>query len=583
MAALRSCWFCLVLVLLSIWTLEANENHNNNHDDDEEEEVALLRDNQEFVHAEELYFNSTATDESVNHRSLQSVRSQICLKNVKFSSDAAWYEIEITITSVVEIRCAKGAWEHLRKEIREAINRANLFNTRLRIVGMNVQICNERAGGGGRMRRALVDRNDPTKILRYLDDNVTEQELQQHRKLGLVKFVFHLYFRGGGKCVFCSDDNKDAGGRRQLQFLPNDEAIQNETVRDANDNEELHASTATASFTGLRGAFHDDNIAENATAAVVVPDQIDDFVNNDWTLDQRRRLGCGGCHKIDFERDGKNRRITGTPYLQSDEYWQSKGVKIKAYPKYGGYAPNNKARIFDSSNPGPDPDLGSPNQHCPSGGPGRGEGGQPQRRGRYNPGKNCRHEGKILIIQTSQSSTANDHNRGGKIVFDFRYPVKLRKIGLMDFAEWSGEWIEVKTKDGRVQKHRFKGYGENSIEEVQLNRNDVVKLTVNFPGSGAIRYIDFCHNCGTHDRERQKNVDHYYPAPRSRHYENKASVLRFLEMIPDLNRALVRIVGGVVRRYTSNRHHCLFQKSPSVAVKVLVSSPVGAMNCRDLF
>jgi hypothetical protein len=53
-----------------------------------------------------------------------------------------------------------------------------------------------------------------------------------------------------------------------------------------------------------------------------------------------------------------------------EEWFDSYGMTVEASASRGGYTPDNKARIYDTSCAKEDPDLGSPNKKC--GGPGVG-------------------------------------------------------------------------------------------------------------------------------------------------------------------------------------------------------------------
>jgi hypothetical protein len=70
---------------------------------------------------------------------------------------------------------------------------------------------------------------------------------------------------------------------------------------------------------------------------------------------------CAAVVVLDFERSGNTSLVEGGSYV-SDEWKSSHGVSISAISTCGGYTPDNKARIFNSSRPfGEDDDLGSPN------------------------------------------------------------------------------------------------------------------------------------------------------------------------------------------------------------------------------
>ena len=99
---------------------------------------------------------------------------------------------------------------------------------------------------------------------------------------------------------------------------------------------------------------------------------------------------CSKCVKIDFSTKGNGTALVRGEYVK--DQWQKNGVSITAK---GGYSPNgNEARIFDTARLGVNgnPDLGSPNQKC--GGPGKGSGGEPGKKG-----ENCKPLGsKFQVI-----------------------------------------------------------------------------------------------------------------------------------------------------------------------------------------
>jgi hypothetical protein len=96
-----------------------------------------------------------------------------------------------------------------------------------------------------------------------------------------------------------------------------------------------------------------------------------------------------------------------------------------------------RVNVFNSSDiKGPeskfDPDLGSPNENCPGGGPGIGEGGGPDA---LFP--NCAPLGNVLVIQDPRSNqdTANDSGLGGCITFEFSSPIEMVNTGILDSEE----------------------------------------------------------------------------------------------------------------------------------------------------
>jgi hypothetical protein len=77
-----------------------------------------------------------------------------------------------------------------------------------------------------------------------------------------------------------------------------------------------------------------------------------------------------------------------------------------------------------------DPDLGAPNRNCPGGGPGKGNGGGPDK---LYP--NCAPQGNLLIIQNTNETVTNDSPSGGCMIFEFGRKVNLFNIGLLDVEE----------------------------------------------------------------------------------------------------------------------------------------------------
>lgn len=147
-------------------------------------------------------------------------------------------------------------------------------------------------------------------------------------------------------------------------------------------------------------------------------------------------------------------------------------MTVYAFSTFGGFTPGEKARIFDTSNPQNDLDLGSPHKYvshyfacpysivliinfpvltnscnysrCAGGGVGVGLGGRPG-----SIGENCIPQGNVLIIQESDKDEADDNAGGGILCFDFEAAVEFVSLGLMDIAENRSDFIRV-TEQGIV-------------------------------------------------------------------------------------------------------------------------------------
>jgi hypothetical protein len=101
------------------------------------------------------------------------------------------------------------------------------------------------------------------------------------------------------------------------------------------------------------------------------------------------------------------------------------GVTISAVANKGGYTPGGAARVFDTSKPGSEAGMGSPNKSC--GGPGIGVGGQ-----KGSLYENCAPRGNVVIVQKSDVVTPASSQFGGSVIFDFDSPVYIRKIVILD-------------------------------------------------------------------------------------------------------------------------------------------------------
>lgn len=199
---------------------------------------------------------------------------------------------------------------------------------------------------------------------------------------------------------------------------------------------------------------------------------------------------CSQCYYLDFNITDAGTAVGRGDYVSTE--WQQMGVTISAS---GGYTPDNKPRIFDTSNPGTnnwngDPDLGSPNNQCANPGPGVGSGGKPTQRG-----ENCiEGVGNVLIVQESNKQYPDDNAGGGAITFTFDEPSMLADIGVMDIDESQQVFIITK-ENGEMKVVTYEGFGNNGVQRVIVNEFQVKRVEVYFPGSGAVIDINFCPDC----------------------------------------------------------------------------------------
>jgi len=216
-----------------------------------------------------------------------------------------------------------------------------------------------------------------------------------------------------------------------------------------------------------------------------------------------------------------------------DELWETRGVRITAKKwrdsDSNGFTPDvngnhspegGAARVFDTSNPVCDDDLGAP--HKDFNGPGKGCGGgeflmkKTNKKCEYvydkmgnrqdNPWKNDKPLGNVLIIQETNKDCADDSQQGGTITFDFKQPatVNLAKLLDVDESENTPDIVLTYSKIGSDEKTiNVDATGDNGVWSKQLNENDVIKIEVKFWGSGSIaelNYYDFI-NCNDEIKE----------------------------------------------------------------------------------
>ncbi|MCG8648475.1 MAG: hypothetical protein MI861_01500, partial [Pirellulales bacterium] len=142
----------------------------------------------------------------------------------------------------------------------------------------------------------------------------------------------------------------------------------------------------------------------------------------------------------------------------------------------------NAAMIFDSANPtGGDLDLGTPNQAF--GGPGIGSGGA----------SNQVALGNVLIIsEDGDSSDPDDEAQGGTLTFTFDQPVTINHIELLDIdSNESGGSVVTLTTNSGTQTISIPAVGNNSVQQISIDADDVTQMEVNFVSSGAVSELKY--------------------------------------------------------------------------------------------
>ena len=98
-----------------------------------------------------------------------------------------------------------------------------------------------------------------------------------------------------------------------------------------------------------------------------------------------------------------------------------------------------------------------------------------------------------MIIQETPGEPPDDNLGGGVLCFDFETPLEVFSIGLMDIPPSRGDFVEVSV-DGSADPTRinFDGLGNNSVQTVPIDMQDVTKVCVFLLGEGAITNLLFC-------------------------------------------------------------------------------------------
>jgi hypothetical protein len=155
----------------------------------------------------------------------------------------------------------------------------------------------------------------------------------------------------------------------------------------------------------------------------------------------------------------------------------------------------HSAVIFDSANPTShdDWDLGTPNETCPGGGPGRGAGGEVGQ-----SGENCVPYGHLVIIaedlndadQDDIVDVPDDDGDGGSIMFEFAHGISAANVVLIDI---DSETASVELSDGVLTLTvKASDLGDNSAQTLELGGiGRFTTLKVVFSSSGALAQMSY--------------------------------------------------------------------------------------------
>jgi molybdate transport system permease protein len=180
---------------------------------------------------------------------------------------------------------------------------------------------------------------------------------------------------------------------------------------------------------------------------------------------------------LDFTQDAAGKRLEAGDVV-ADQFGKF-GLTLKT-PADGIRA----AVLVDSGRP---PDglraLGAPNEAF--GGPGQGAGGGPDK-----PGENAMPLGNVLIV-CRDPDTPRPVADPGRIVFEWRDPVRVDEVELLNFSEAGGAVTTYDLEGTVVSEKRANDLGDNSLEVLEVGDEDVARMEVRLPRGGALAELKF--------------------------------------------------------------------------------------------
>lgn len=208
---------------------------------------------------------------------------------------------------------------------------------------------------------------------------------------------------------------------------------------------------------------------------------------------------------LDWETDAAGTVLVPGQVID-DEFHSTQGISITISGTSNRPGGANLRAIFPSSvlpidgnGKAVDEDLGSANETCAGGGPGKGSGGE------INAlGVNCVALGNVLILPTSGDGdgdgviddTPNDDAAGGLGLFLFSEPVTIDYLELLDME--SPEAVTIRTYTSAAGSPAVPSLetnpaplGDNSFQRVELNASDVLRLEVEYEASGALATLAY--------------------------------------------------------------------------------------------
>lgn len=201
---------------------------------------------------------------------------------------------------------------------------------------------------------------------------------------------------------------------------------------------------------------------------------------------------------LDWETDAQGNALSPGQVID-DEFHSATGISITVQAESERADGSDVSAIFPSDQPTADPDLGTPNETCPGGGPGEGEGGEVG-----EEGENCTPLGNILIIPTVGDNDGDgfidgmpdDDARGGLVTFLFSDPVTLDYLQILD--QEAGETAVIRAYNNvsgdagaLIEEVSTMPLGNNSFQQVDLAAQGVMRLDVQYLGSGGLASLAY--------------------------------------------------------------------------------------------
>lgn len=196
---------------------------------------------------------------------------------------------------------------------------------------------------------------------------------------------------------------------------------------------------------------------------------------------------------LDWQTDAQGNALLPGQVID-DEFHSNTGISITLRAESARANGSNVRAIFPSHNPPTDFDLGTPNETCPGGGPGIGDGGEVGQ-----PGENCIPQENILIIPTVGDDDGDgfidgdpdDDARGGLAIFLFSAPVTIDYLEIIDQED--GETADIRTytnvngdPGSLITEVPTMPLGDNSYQRINLAVQGVRRLEVEYEGSGGL-------------------------------------------------------------------------------------------------